>query len=153
MGAAEEQLIRAYLEGFNRRDAIDPASYFADAAIIEELALGTIVRGLAAVEKIVHSMAETDLRIEIDRLFSTAEHACVEWTMSGTHSFEWLGFPPTGSRFSVKGVTTVDLAGGRMTRWSDYWDFATLLRQVGLLPAMPASRATPYVSASAARFK
>ncbi len=36
-----------------------------------------------------------------------------------------------------RGVTAVDLAGGRMTRYSDYWDFASLLRQVGLLPATP----------------
>ncbi len=57
--------------------------------------------------------------------------------MSGPHSFKWLGFPPTGRPFSVKGVTAVDLAGGRMTRYSDYWDFASLLRQVGLLPATP----------------
>lgn len=134
MGAAEERLIRAYIEDFNRRKAIDPASFFAEDALSEEIALGTAVRGLEAIGKIARSMAQTDLRIDIDRLFSTTEYACMEWTMSGTHTFEWLGFPPTGQRFSIKGLTSIDLASGRMTRYSDYWDFASLLRQVGLLP-------------------
>jgi steroid delta-isomerase-like uncharacterized protein len=137
MGAAEEQLIRAYFQGFNQRDAIDAASFFAEDALSEEFALDSVVHGLEGIQKILHSMAQTDVRIDIDRLFSTTEHACVEWTMSGTYSFKWLGFPPTGKRFSVRGVTAIDLAGGKIRRYSDYWDFASLLRQVGLLSPTP----------------
>ena len=42
--------------------------------------------------------------------------------------------PATGRRFAVPGVTCVSLHGGRIGRQADYWDLATLLRQLGLLP-------------------
>ncbi len=65
MGATEDRLIRAYIEGFNRRDTIDPASFFAEDAVCEEFALGSVVRGLEGVEMVLRSMAQTDLWIDI----------------------------------------------------------------------------------------
>ncbi len=43
--------------------------------------------------------------------------------------------PATGERFSVRGVTIVELQDGKIRRNSDYWDMATMMKQVGLLPA------------------
>jgi hypothetical protein len=43
--------------------------------------------------------------------------------------------PATGKRFSIRGVTILELQGDKIRRDSDYWDAATVMRQVGLLPA------------------
>jgi ketosteroid isomerase-like protein len=66
--------------------------------------------------------------------FTVAVTACcgadtwglLEWVLSGTHH---------GKRFSVRGATIVELREGKIRRCSDYFDAATFMRQVGLLPA------------------
>jgi ketosteroid isomerase-like protein len=44
------------------------------------------------------------------------------------------GVPTSGRRFRVRGATVLELRDGRVTRNADYWDPATLLNQLGLLP-------------------
>ena len=61
----------------------------------------------------------------------------LEWTMSGTHKDDLPGMPATGKSFSVRGATALQLDDGRISRNSDYWDMATLLTQLGLMPAAP----------------
>jgi hypothetical protein len=39
-----------------------------------------------------------------------------------------------GKKFSVRGVSVVEIEGRRIARETDYWDLATLLGQIGLLP-------------------
>ena len=46
------------------------------------------------------------------------------------------GIPATGKRFSsVRGLTILELGAGKIRRESDYWDAATFMKQVGLLPS------------------
>jgi steroid delta-isomerase-like uncharacterized protein len=76
-----------------------------------------------------------DFRIELASHFAAADSAMLEWTMSGTHQGDLPGMPATGRAFSVRGVTVLALDDGRISRNSDYWDMATLLTQLGLMPA------------------
>jgi steroid delta-isomerase-like uncharacterized protein len=55
--------------------------------------------------------------------------------MSGTHAGDFPGMPATGKRLSVRGSTILELEAGKIRRESDYWDAATFMRQVGLLPS------------------
>jgi hypothetical protein len=44
--------------------------------------------------------------------------------------------PATGKRFSsVRGAAILELGAGKIRRESDYWDAATFMKQVGLLPS------------------
>lgn len=56
------------------------------------------------------------------------------WVLTGTHHADFPGMPATGKRFSVRGATILELQGEKIRRNSDYWDAATVMRQVGLLP-------------------
>ena len=38
------------------------------------------------------------------------------------------GFCGTGKQFTVRGVTVMEIRGNRISRNSDYWDLATVLR-------------------------
>jgi steroid delta-isomerase-like uncharacterized protein len=56
--------------------------------------------------------------------------------MSGTHKGDLPGIPATGKRFSsVRGSTILELDGGKIRREADYWDAATFMKQIGLLPS------------------
>lgn len=57
-----------------------------------------------------------------------------EWIMRGTHTGDLPGLPATGKGVSVRGSSIIELQDGKIRRCSDYWDMATLLRQIGLMP-------------------
>lgn len=57
-------------------------------------------------------------------------HGTIEWVFSGTDQ----GIYGTGRTFSVRGVAVLDVRGSKIARNSDYFDLATILRQLGLLP-------------------
>ena len=48
----------------------------------------------------------------------------VEWVMTGTDR-------ATGTKFSARGVSIMDLRRGKIRRNSDYWNMADFQRQVG----------------------
>jgi hypothetical protein len=50
---------------------------------------------------------------------------------------DWLVLAPffgTGKQISVRGATIIDMQGDKISRNADYYDSATILREVGLLP-------------------
>jgi ketosteroid isomerase-like protein len=44
----------------------------------------------------------------------------------------------TGKKFSVRGVSVIDLRDDKIFRNVDFYDVATIMRQVGQLPTPPA---------------
>ncbi len=68
-----------------------------------------------------------DVRIDIVGAAANERFGFIEWIFSGTN-------PRTGNHFSVQGVSPVEIRGHLISRLIDYWDLATLYRQVGLLP-------------------
>ena len=81
-----------------------------------------------------------DVSAELDNAFGGDGWAVVEWTLSATN--QGL-FPdaPVGAPFSVRTATVFALDGDEIVRSADYYDVATILSQLGLLPE--ADAATP----------
>jgi steroid delta-isomerase-like uncharacterized protein len=59
--------------------------------------------------------------------------AAGEWMMTGTHRGDLPGLPATGKPISIRGVSILELLDNKIRRCSDYWDMATLLKQIGLM--------------------
>jgi len=77
-----------------------------------------------------------DFTFGVLRRFAAGPWAVIGWTMSGTNRVDWVGMPATGRRFaSVRGTSILELEAGKIRRQSDYWDAATVMKQVGLLPS------------------
>ncbi len=57
--------------------------------------------------------------------------------MSGTNdgADDERGFPATGMRFDIPGVSIGVLRHGKIKENRDYWDMTTYLTQGGLMPA------------------
>jgi hypothetical protein len=58
----------------------------------------------------------------------------LEWTMERTHVGDLLGIPATHRQVKLLGCSHFTLANGLITHDLVYFDFATMLRQLGLLP-------------------
>jgi steroid delta-isomerase-like uncharacterized protein len=70
------------------------------------------------------------------RYFSSGNLIATEWMMSGTHTGNSPRFKATGKRFSIPGMSILEIQGGRIARETDYWDMYSLLKQLGIIPRM-----------------
>lgn len=111
---------------------------FADDGMYEDATSGVVVRGKEDLRSYLIGAFATipDFTFGVLRRFATGPWAAIEWTMSGTNAGDWSGMPATGRRFaSVRGTSILELEAGKIRRQSDYWDAATVMKQVGLLPS------------------
>ena len=84
-----------------------------------------------------------DFSFETLRVVSEGEIVVSQLRMRGTHNgeFQFRGtkslekpLPPTGRAFDLPGCAVHEVRHGKITHLWAYWDTATLLTQLGLLP-------------------
>lgn len=143
-----ERLLDDWARAWTSNDPERVLALFADDGVFEDVTFGVVARGKEAIRSYasVAFAAVPDFKYEVRSRFAARQWAAIEWAMSGTHKGDFPGMPATGKRFSsVRGVTILELADDKIRRESDYWDAATLLKQVGLLPGPPMQRTAIYV--------
>ncbi len=112
--------------------------YYADDCVYEDMAIGKINKGKEEIRSFVINVftAFPDFKIERKSFFASSDQICIEGVISGTHEGNFPGFPPaTGKSFAVKSAHIVKLHNDKAIRVTDYYDMASLMRQLGLLPA------------------
>ncbi|MES3035639.1 MAG: nuclear transport factor 2 family protein [Gemmatimonadota bacterium] len=124
-----------YTQAWTAHDVERIAAYFTEDAVYEDVTLGEVHRGRAAIRTFVRGTftALPGFAMAQRSLQQGDGWATLEWVMSGTDS-------ATQRRFSVRGVSVMELEGGRVRRNSDYWNMADLQGQVGPPRTRPASR-------------
>ena len=129
---AERKAIDQLFAAWNSRDADKVVAVFDTDAVYEDAAAGQIHRGKAEIRKWVAGAFRDieKLRIDIARSSFYKGGGVVEWTWSGTDK----GLFKTGKSFSVRGTSVIEVRGGKIVRYTEYYDFATVMRQLGLLP-------------------
>jgi steroid delta-isomerase-like uncharacterized protein len=136
-----ERMIDDWAIAWSSNDSNDPErvlALFVDDCVFEDVTFGVVARGKEELRSFVEGAfaAVPDFKYRLTSRFATSQWAAVEWVMSGTHKGDFPGIPATGRRFSsVRGSTILELEAGKIRRESDYWDAATLMKQVGLLPS------------------
>ena len=138
MSDRKETIERA-LAVYNRHDGAGFASYFAPDGVLRVAATGEVYEGReqiqAGLEELWHAF---DYTLEPRGLYECGDEAWLEWKLTGTHVGELMGIPPTHLRvegllgcshftFGADGLIAEDLV---------YFDLATMLRQLGVLPEL-----------------
>lgn len=111
---------------------------FTDDCLYEDVTFGVVLRGKKELRAFADGCfaAVPDFAFELTSRSAAGKAGAMEWRMSGTHRGDFPGLPATGRTFSgIRGASVVEFEGGRMRRCSDYWDAATLMKQVGLQSA------------------
>ena len=98
----------------------------------EDVAFSEVSHGSAELRKFAASEFEgvPDLELKLLRADIHDSHGTIEWMFSGTDKDVFK----TGKKFSVRGVSVIDMRDGKIFRNVDFYDVATVMRQVGLLP-------------------
>jgi steroid delta-isomerase-like uncharacterized protein len=129
----EPAIARQWIAAWNSHDPDKMLPLFTDDALYEDVAFGSVNHGKAELRKFVADEYEgvPDLELKLLRAEFVGNHGTIEWTFSGTDK----GVFKTGKKFSVRGVSVIDLRDGKISRNLDFYDSATIMRQVGVLPA------------------
>ena len=75
-----------------------------------------------------------DMHAEINDLIVEGDKAVLRTTMSGTHTGDFMGIPPTGKSFSIDAIDIMRFENGRAVEHWGLTDDAGMMRQLGLLP-------------------
>lgn len=110
--------------------------FFTEDVVYEDVTFGVVNHGKMELRKFALDFfkAFPDTRFTVTSVVISGNHAAVEWTLTGTQKGDMPGIPATNKPISVRGVSMMEFRNGKVSRDSDYWDMATLRRQVGLNP-------------------
>lgn len=114
-----------YLQAWSSHDVERIASYFTEDAVYEDVTLGEIHRGRTGIRKFAEETfaALPGFALAQRALVANERGATLEWVMTGTERV-------SGRRFAVRGVSVMELEGGRIRRNADYWNMADFQRQL-----------------------
>jgi steroid delta-isomerase-like uncharacterized protein len=131
-----EKMLMDYVGAWNSGDPEKVASFLTDDCVFESLPGEAVHRGLEEVQAWATGVFASfpDFKLEIKSLFVAGDWVGVEWIETGTHKGAMGPHPPTGKSFAVPGASIIELHQGKIKRETLYWDSATFLRQLGLMP-------------------
>ena len=135
MATNTEQFVRNFWSAWNSHDWEKTAHFYADDCVMEDLP-SKICHGKPEIEAYYGYLLVRypDLHFEAKGSFGGGNQIASEWIMTGTHTGDTPAFKATGKKFSVRGVSILELQDGKIIRETDYWDMVSLLKQLGLMP-------------------
>ena len=134
-GDRDEAIAEKWIAAWNSRSPDKMIPLFTADIYYEDVAFGEVSHGSAELRKFAASEFEgvPDLELKLLRANIHGGHGTIEWIFSGTDK----GVFNTGKKFSVRGVSVIEVRDGKISRNLDFYDSATIMRQVGLLPTPP----------------
>jgi len=137
-----KETIERCLAAYNRHDGAGFASCFAEDGVFRH-ATGEIAEGREQIQAMMEGVwrAFPDWTLASRGLYDCGDATWLAWTITGTHKGELRGIPPTHRRFEMLGCSHFTLAADGFIAQDDvYYDSATMLRQLGLLPEPEATQ-------------
>jgi steroid delta-isomerase-like uncharacterized protein len=125
-------LVQKQFAAWNAHDPDKVASFYTEDAVYEDVAFGLKARGHKELRKMAADFLTgvPDMKLEVINSTSMGDRGSVEWVFSGTD----VGLYKTGKKFSVRGASVYQVRGGKFSSNRDYYDSASIMRQVGVLP-------------------
>jgi len=131
-GDRDAAIAEKWIAAWNSHSPDKMLPLFTDDVFYEDVAFGEANQGKAELRKFAADEFEgvPDLELKLVRADIHGGHGTIEWTFSGTDKDVFK----TGKKFSVRGVSVISLRDGKIFRNLDFYDAATIMREVGVLP-------------------
>ena len=133
--ARREAVVREHMESENRHEFDVTLRTFAHPRY-ELIATGEVYDGEEAVRGYYAASraAFPDQRNEVRATHHADDAVVVEFDLMGTHRGPLRGIPPTGREFTCRMVALFRFEGDRIVCERVYFDSATILGQLGIIP-------------------
>lgn len=141
MTTGAEQLVKDMTEATNSHDIDKLVSLFSDDCTFELFAAGIDCKGkeeLRDFQKETYS-AFPDFKVELKSSIVSGNQICGEYIMTGSYKGKLANMPvePTGRNFSVPCVRVDELKDGKVYQSRVYYDGASFMQQIGVMPEPP----------------
>ena len=132
---APESIVRGYYDALNARDYARAAGPIAEGCEWVSMPTERRFRGPAAVVAGLREFTSgfPDWHVEVERVMVSAPFVIVEWRTTGTFLEPFRGRQPNGRQFSRRGCSVAEVERGRIVRYRDYYDRASLFAQLDLM--------------------
>ena len=129
------QFAQAWTSAWSSGDPDQVIALFTEDCVYEDVTLGAANHGSDQLRAFASGFmtAIPDLAFTCESSLACGDVLAIEWRMTGTHANDLPGMPATGRPFDLRGASVIELREGRGTACRDYWDMATLLKQLGLM--------------------
>jgi steroid delta-isomerase-like uncharacterized protein len=139
MSAENIQVIRRWFDEVwnqGRMEAIDEL-FAADGIAYGLGEAGKDVHGAAGFKPFVHRIrnAFPDIHITVDDTINEGDKIAARFTATMTHTGDDLGFPATGKRVTVSGISFTRIAKGQIVQGWNNWDIYGMMQQLEAEPS------------------
>ncbi len=134
------EIVQALYDRFNERDLEGMAETVTEDFVLEDLALGLRFEGREGLMQWLDGFltAMPDSSTEVTRVVDGGEWIATEHTGRGTHTGPLVTpageIPATGRSVELLFGEFFGIRDGRISHLRAYWDSASLLRQLGVIP-------------------
>ena len=132
-------------QDWNKRDFDHLASLFAANGEILLVGSGTRFRGPEGAKEFAHMWADgfPDGQVKIDKTIAAGDEVVVQLTGKGTHTGTLAApggkIPATGRSVTLQLCDVIQVREGKIKSVQSYFDSASLLMQLGVMPEAPVS--------------
>jgi steroid delta-isomerase-like uncharacterized protein len=136
--AANKALVRrVYDEVLNGR-RLDLADALVAPDFVNHLGPNPDLRGPESLKAVARPLFEgfPDLHFRVEDVLAEGDRVALRWTMTGTNSGPFRGFPPTGRPVRVPAVVLYRVQDGRLAEFWPLVDLLGLLTQLGRGPQL-----------------
>ena len=140
MATDVKKMMGDFLSSMNSHDTNKAVSFWTDDCIYENWAHEIVKHGKKELTDMINSMFVDfpDIKYKQKSSFTAGNWVGVEYIVSGTYTHSSMpATPANGKTFSVHAASIIQLRKGKISRQSDYFNLATMLQQVGLMPPQP----------------
>jgi len=141
--AGEEAVVRTVYDAFNDRDFDRALSVVSDDAEWTNVPTGETLRGRDGLRQFlqVWDGAFPEGRIDVSSVKTGEGFAVVEFVGRGTNSGSLKtpagDLPPTNRSVELRFCDVIEVSDGRISGGRTYWDMASLMAQLGMMPEPP----------------
>ncbi|MBI4234431.1 MAG: ester cyclase [Chloroflexi bacterium] len=138
MPRANEQIVRELLEAWNAHDVERVAALHAPEYEGVDVGEAEPHRGPDGIRQATGRYLDAfpDLHFTVSETLAQGNRVALVWSAQGTHQGKLMNIPATGRVVTLRGVTLLTIAGGKITRSFFLWDVAGFLRAIRLLPEL-----------------
>jgi steroid delta-isomerase-like uncharacterized protein len=132
MTSNNDNLLEQLIKAENSHDIEKMLSLMADDVVIEDVPFGLLMKGKDGVKQGFTRFfaAAADFKVEPKSWITNDKSFALEVIFTGTQTGDLPGLPATGKRFSVRGCSFGEFEKGKVKGRRDYWDSASLTRQL-----------------------
>ncbi|MFQ6125807.1 MAG: ester cyclase [Candidatus Heimdallarchaeota archaeon] len=130
------RIIENWMDAMNRYDLEEMESFYTDDAVADEVPEPEVFAGKKAITEAYRELfyAFPDCKSAIINRVTGGDQVLFEIIWEGTHKEEFRGIPGTDKVVKLRIAYLFKLHEGKISRIIEYYDAATILQQLDLLP-------------------